>query len=183
MGSEEMENQRENGEDTARLRAKVHLERGRHYFNANRFKEALAAFEEAILEAPTYWRAYTAKANALTMLGRVDEALALCDHVVAKNPAFALGYTTKGSALHRAGRVGEAIENYRRGIELAPKEHLTHYNFACFWALQGNEAECEKNLRRALELEPGAKSKAATDDDFASVRGQEWFQDLTALGR
>ena len=183
MGSEEMEGQRESGEVTARLRAKVHLERGRHYFNANRFEEALAAFEQAILEAPAYWRAYTAKANALTMLGRVGEAFAICDHVTEKDPAFALAYTTKGSALHRAGRVGEAVENYRRGIELAPNDHLTHYNFACFWALQGNEAECEKYLRRALELEPGAKSKTATDDDFASVRGQEWFQDLIALGR
>jgi tetratricopeptide (TPR) repeat protein len=141
-----------------RTRAATHFERGRHLFNVNRFAEALAAIEEAITEDPEFLRAYTAKANALTMLGRADEAVAICD-----------------------GRPDEALADYRRGVEFAPQEHLTHYNFACFWALEGNEAECEKYLRRALEIDPRAKPKAATDDDFASVRGREWFQELVAL--
>ena len=164
-----------------RVRAATHFERGRHLFNANRFEDALAAIEDAIAEDPEFVRAYTAKANALTMLGRAYEAAAICDEVLARDPDFALAYTTKASALHRAGRTDEALENYRRGVELAPREHLTHYNFGCFWALEGNEAECEKCLRRALEIDPRAKPKAATDADFASVRGREWFQELVAL--
>lgn len=178
-----MEDNKEPGENTARLRAKVHLERGRHYFNVNRFEEALAALEEAITSDPEYVRAYTAKANTLAMLGRPEEAITICDEIIVKNPTFALAYTTRASALHRAGRPTEAADNYRRGIESAPDEHLTHYNFACFWALEGNEEECEKYLRRALELEPRSKPKAATDDDFAAVRGKEWFQNLVAFGR
>jgi tetratricopeptide (TPR) repeat protein len=170
-----------NRNDAARLRAKTHFEHGRHLFNANRFREALAAIEAAIAEDPEFVRAYTAKANTLTMLGRAGEAVAICDEVSAKDPGFALAYTTKASALHRAGRPAEALENYRRGVELAPQEHLTHYNFACYWALEGNEAECEKHLRRALELDPKAKPKAATDEDFAAVRGREGFQELVAL--
>lgn len=177
-----MEDNQEPQNNTARLRAKVHFERGRHYFNANRFEEALAALEEAIATDPEYVRAYTAKANTLAVLGRTEEAIAICDEIIAKDPTFALAYTTKASALHRAGRRTEAAANYRRGIELAPDEHLTHYNFACFWALEGNEEECETYLRRALEIEPRSKPKAATDDDFASVRGKEWFQNLVAFG-
>jgi tetratricopeptide (TPR) repeat protein len=164
-----------------RMRATTHFERGRHLFNANRFGEALAAIDEALNEDPEFLRAYTAKANALTMLGRAQEAAAICDEVLAKDSDFALAYTTRASALHRAGRRDEALADYRRGVELAPGEHLTHYNFACFWALEGNEAECEKYLRRALEIDPRAKPKAATDADFASVRGEEWFQELVAL--
>ena len=164
-----------------RTRATTHFERGRHLFNTNRFEEALAAIDEAIAEDPGFLRAYTAKANALTMLGRAQEAAAICDEVLAKDPNFALAYTTKASALHRAGRRDAALADYRRGVELAPREHLTHYNFACFWALEGDEAECEKHLRCALEIDPRAKPKAATDDDFASVRGREWFQELIAL--
>jgi tetratricopeptide (TPR) repeat protein len=176
-----MEDKRESGADTARLRAKVHLERGRHFFNANSFDRALAAFEEAITEDPGFLRPYTAKANALTMLGREDEAVAICDEVIAKEPTCALAYTTKASALHRAGRPEEAKENYRRGVELDPEDHLTHYNFACFWALEGDEGKCEKHLRRALELDPTSKAKAATDDDFAAVRNREWFQNIVAF--
>jgi tetratricopeptide (TPR) repeat protein len=164
-----------------RTRATTHFERGRHLFNANRFEEALAAIDEALTEDPEFLRAYTAKANALTMLGRAQEAVAICDEVLKKDPDFALAYTTRASALHRAGRRDEALDDYRRGVELAPTEHLTHYNFACFWALEGDEAECEKYLRRALEIDPRAKPKAATDADFASVRGEEWFQELIAL--
>jgi len=172
--------EKEQGE-LRRTRAATHFERGRHLFNANRFAEALTAIEEAIAEDPEFLRAYTAKANALTMLGRADEAAAICDEVMAKDANCALAYTTKASALHRAGRPDEALADYRRGVELAPEEHLTHYNFACFWALEGNEVECEKYLRRALEIDPRAKPKAATDADFASVRGKDWFQELVAL--
>jgi tetratricopeptide (TPR) repeat protein len=164
-----------------RTRANTHFERGRHLFNANRFEEALAAIDEALAEDPEFLRAYTAKANALTMLGRAQEAVAICDEVLKQDPDFALAYTTRASALHRAGRRDEALDDYRRGVELAPGEHLTHYNFACFWALEGDEGECEKYLRRALEIDPRAKPKAATDADFASVRGEEWFQELIAL--
>jgi tetratricopeptide (TPR) repeat protein len=177
-----MEDGNESRENTARLRAKVHFERGRHFFNVNRFEEALAAFEDAIKADPNYVRAFTAKANTLALLGRPEEAIAICDEIIAKNAAFALAYTTKASALHRAGRTAEAAENYRRGIEIAPNEHLTQYNFACFWALEGNDEECEKYLRRALEIEPKSKPRAATDDDLASVRGKEWFQKLVAFG-
>lgn len=177
-----MEGQRKSEDDTAHLRAKVHFERGRQNFDANRFEEALAAFEEAITADPEYVRAHTAQANALTLLGRVEEALAICDDIIAKDATFALAYTTKATALHRAGRPAEAAEHYRRGVELAPDEHATHYNFACFWALGGNEEECEKYLRRALELDPHSKPKAATDDDFTSMRGKEWFQNLVAFG-
>ncbi len=177
-----MGNNKESVEDTARLRARVHFERGRRYFDANRFEEALAAFEEAIAADPEYLRSYTARANALTLMGRVEDAITICDEIIAKDAAYALAYTTKATALHRAGRSAEAAEHYRRGVELAPDEHATHYNFACFWALEGNEEECEKYLRRALELDPHSKPKAATDDDFASVRGKEWFQALVAFG-
>ncbi len=177
-----MEGQTKSEDDTTRLRAKVHFERGRHYFDANRFEDALAAFEEAIKADPEYLRAHTAQATALTLLGRVEEALTICDDIIAKDATFALAYTTKATTLHRAGRPAEAAEHYRRGVELAPDEHATHYNFACFWALEGNEEECEKYLRRALELDPHSKPKAATDGDFASVREKEWFQNLVAFG-
>lgn len=176
-----MDNPTPDKDNAARLRAKTHFERGRHLFNDNRFEEALEAVERAIAEDPGFTRAYTAKANALTMLGRVQEAVAICDEVISKDPTLALAYTTKASALHRAGLRDEALDNYRRGVELAPQDHLTHYNFACFWAMEGNEAECEKHLRLALELDPRAKSKAATDSDFASVRGREWFQEIVAF--
>lgn len=172
----------ENERDTARLRAATHFARGRQLFNANRFEEALEALEEALAEDPTFTRAQTAKANALTMLGRTEEAVALCDAVIARNPRLGLAFTTKASALHRAGRTAEALENYRRGVELAPDEALVHYNYACYWALEGNEEGCERELRRALELDPGSKPKAATDEDFVSVRDREWFQELVALG-
>ncbi|UCH79421.1 MAG: tetratricopeptide repeat protein [Candidatus Coatesbacteria bacterium] len=172
----------ENESDTARLRAATHFARGRQLFNANRFEEALQALEEAISEDPTFTRAQTAKANTLTMLGRTEEAVALCDEVIARLPTFGLAYTAKASALHRSGRAADALENYRRGAELEPDNDLVHYNFACYWALEGNEEECERELRRALELDASAKSKAATDEDFASVRDREWFQELVALG-
>ncbi len=176
-----MKGEAEKPKDTARLRAKVHFQRGRQLFNADRFEEALAAFEEAIAADPEYLRVYIAKANALTMLGHAEEAVAVCEEVIRKKPDFALAYTAKGSALHCAGRSAEALENHRRGVELAPEEHLTHYNFACYWALEGNEKECEAHLGRALELDPKSKPKAATDADLAWVRGKEWFQELVAF--
>jgi tetratricopeptide (TPR) repeat protein len=170
-----------NTESVERLRAKTILEIGRTRFNADRYEEALAAFEEAIAADPTFLRARTAKAHALKMLGRAREAVEVCEDVIAREPGYALAHSTLGSALQTVGRAREALAAYRRAEELSPDDRLVHYNFACFWAGEGNEEECRKHLTRTLELDATQKSKAAVDQDFAAFRDKQWFQDLVAL--
>ncbi len=167
--------------NAARYRALTFLERGKHLFNAQRYEDALASFEQAIAADPTLTRAYTARAHAVAMMGRYKESLAACDEIIAREPDFPFGYISRGTALHFLGRDPEARAAYERAVALAPDEPLTYYNFACFLAAVGDAAACRANLARSLELDSRLNSTAAVDGDFEPYRDEDWFQELVAF--
>lgn len=168
-------------ETPGRLRARTLTSVGRALFNAGRYREALASFQEAAGEDPDFLEAQVSQANTLLMLRRYDDALGVCDAVIRRNPEYNRTYTAKANVLHRRGEAAAALQYYRKGLALAPRDSTAHYNFACYWALEGDEEKCEEHLRLALEADPTHNSKAATDPDFDSVRDREWFQRLVAF--
>lgn len=95
-------------------------------------------------------------------------------------------YNDEGLALHRAGRFGEAALWFHRAAHTNPESKVAFYNLACALARSGkNNVEHESTeaaLRRAIEV-GGAevRAKARADEDFSSVRGEAWFQNLTSI--
>jgi tetratricopeptide (TPR) repeat protein len=169
------------GKSPERLRAETITAVGRAQFDAGRYEDALKSFEAALRHDPDFLEARAAVGNALVMLARYEDTEAVCDEIITRDPTFARAYTTKANARHRQGDAAGALELYRHGVELAPDDHVTNYNFACYWAAEGNEEECEKYLRRAIEADPRHNSKAAIDPDLESVRDRDWFQRVTAF--
>lgn len=169
-------------ENPARLRARLLDTRGRNYFNAGRYLEALECYRASIEEDPTFISGYTGAATVLAILGRFEEALAIARETIAREPGHFASYTTMANVLHRSGDPAGAIPYYRRGLELSgPQHYMPYYDFACFWALEGNEEECARYLGEALRRKPQMNTKAAIDPDFESVRAQPWFQELVAF--
>jgi quercetin dioxygenase-like cupin family protein len=64
------------------------------------------------------------------------------------------------------------------GLAVHPESGSLHYNLACLEALQGDADAAVAALRRAIELRPAAAEWARTDEDLASLRGQEEFEAL-----
>lgn len=91
---------------------------GWEHFTSNRYEEALAAFEQAILLDPQFPPAYKSKGDCLHRLQRYEEAILAYDHAIRLNPTFALAYHNKGIALDHLGRHREASKAFQKAREL-----------------------------------------------------------------
>ena len=82
--------------------------------------------------------------------------------------------------LTRLGRHAEGLEVDRRLVELAPENATARYNLACSLALLDRKDEALDALTRAIQLGYDDADHLAADEDFASLREDERFQQLLA---
>ncbi len=69
----------------------------------------------------------------------------------------------------------EAIAVLEGHLAETPENGGVHYNLACAKARAGRTEEALADLRRAVELQPTFAEYAQSDDDLASIRGDERF--------
>ena len=81
--------------------AKEWFAKGLTYFEANKFEEALNAYEKAIEIFPAIPEAWTNKGNTLTALGRNDEALKAYDEALRLNPNLVEARMNKRDRIER----------------------------------------------------------------------------------
>ena len=68
-----------------------------------------------------------------------------------------------------------AIEVLEGHLAETPENGGVHYNLACAKARAGRADEALDHLQRAIELQESFRGYAQTDDDLASLRGDERF--------
>jgi tetratricopeptide (TPR) repeat protein len=73
-----------------------------------------------------------------------------------------------------------ALEIARGVLDKYPGNALALYNIACMEALLGNTDDALKHLGEALKKAERLRENARTDDDFASLRGDQRFEELVA---
>jgi tetratricopeptide (TPR) repeat protein len=73
-----------------------------------------------------------------------------------------------------------ALEVGKGILHRYPGNGLALYNIACMEALLGRGDDALEHLREALEAAPSLRENAETDDDFASLREDERFEELIA---
>jgi len=177
-----MEDEPKKRQDQIRhLRIQAYLDFGREFLRSGRYKQALAAFEEAIKIDGDLVRAQMGKSLALTRLCRFDEALAVCNAIFGLEPDSPHAYSAQGVCYQAMGLATEARRAFEKSVQFGPELPGNHYNFACFWAAQQDAGKCRQSLEKALALEPKMNILAATDVDFKSFRQEPWFQELVAF--
>ncbi len=90
------------------------------------FKEALAAFEQALTLDATQHTLWNHKGNALSGLGRFAEALSAYDRALALKPDYHQAWFNRGKLLAEMGAYGNALESYDRAIALEAAPHYLH---------------------------------------------------------
>jgi tetratricopeptide (TPR) repeat protein len=73
-----------------------------------------------------------------------------------------------------------ALEIARGILHKYPGNGLALYNIACMEALLGRPEDALGHLGKALDTAPRLREPAKTDDDFASLRGDQRFEELVA---
>jgi mannose-6-phosphate isomerase-like protein (cupin superfamily) len=87
-------------------------------------------------------------------------------------------FHSKSLTAYGERRYADAVEAVKAGLAANPHHPGLHYNYACFATLAGDTGDDTfEHLRRAVELFPPFRGQARTDDDFASVRDDERFEE------
>ncbi len=89
-------------------------------------------------------------------------------------------YNDAGLAQHREKHFKEAALLFHKAAYANPESKVAMYNLACALAQLGDPGT-QKALSLAIEQGGEAtRAKARTDADFANVRNEPWFAELTA---
>lgn len=94
------------------------LQKGDALLAAKNYKEALAAYNRALLLNPHDVLVYSGRGLVLCELKRYPEALAACDYAIQLDPNFASPYHTKGVILEKLARPREAIAAFEKARAL-----------------------------------------------------------------
>ena len=155
------------------------------YHEQRDYARAAEAFRRAIALRPNEHRTHRNLGDALVKLGQRAEATAsyrraadLAEAQLAVNPTAVQDLSALGLYLQKAGEDAPARQRTDDALLRAPKDPQVWYRAAAVHALAGRRDEALAALEQALTLGL-SKSRAASDDDFASLRGQPRFAALT----
>ena len=131
--------------------------------NLEKLSGAIAAFERAVLELPSYAPAHAGLANAYLLKyeqtrsgsvpdrGLLTRAMAAATQACAVDPSLGEGWAVRGYLLSAAGRAEEAQAAARRAAALEPENWRHQYRLA--YSTWGEERL--RAVERALALMPG----------------------------
>ena len=134
-------------------------------FEEGKFKDASAAFEQALMNAPSS-EAHLGKASATHQLGEFDEAaeqfrrvLSTTDDALRARAWFDLGVNEA-----KGGRLDGAIEALRRSLEIVPDDPDARYDLE--WVLRAKQQqEQQKKDQKDGDKSDGKKSEGDKSDD------------------
>lgn len=92
---------------------------GEAHAEAERYRQALRCFEEALILDPTHAEALLYQVVCLLHLNQPQQALAVSETLLALAPNHSQGWLFHGVALHRLGRFKAAYASYDRAEVLA----------------------------------------------------------------
>ncbi|MCP4535319.1 MAG: tetratricopeptide repeat protein, partial [Delftia sp.] len=148
---------------TARWAALISV--GQVHYAADRFEQAVAAFERALNYPPGDTDALASTYYALGYIhgqqGDPNRAIAYYTRAIEQNPLLASAYNNRGVAYINQGgenNLRRAISDLTQAIELVPALAVSHSNrgLAYFALGPAYDEQSLADLRQALELQPGA---------------------------
>jgi tetratricopeptide (TPR) repeat protein len=149
---------------------------------ANRFDEALSAFDAALAKKSEDWQTHYNRANTLMALGRLREAVEAQDAALCLKPSFAEAACNRGNALDGLGRVAEALASYDQALAIKPHLSEALFNRAILLERTHGPSEALEAFERALSAEPKWAAGLIKRGEILSRLGR-WEEALESLSR
>lgn len=109
---------------------------------------------------------------------RYAEAAAKFERAIQFRSDAVGSYISLGNCYLRMNEIEKARNAFLSAVRIDSSYGPAHYNLAAFYAATRDSSSALTSLRRALQLDGRARSLAATDPDFASIRNLAEFQQL-----
>jgi lipoprotein NlpI len=134
--------------------AKTLVEYGRSRGIKGDLKSAIAAFNQAIANDPSFQPAYFNRGYAYMLSSRWQEALADFDHSLQLNPNDLHSYYQRGSLRGQLGDFDGAIDDFLAVIKLDPKSPAAYYNLGHVQYFKGDLDDASMQVDQAISLDP-----------------------------
>jgi tetratricopeptide (TPR) repeat protein len=145
----------EHAVDPATIHAAVQqYEQGHMLVQAERFDEAVAAFEQAITTYPAYAEALLALGETYRRLGRATEALGMFRRTLAVRPKMFEAHLGLGSLYVQQGEHQRALEQVTLAQEQAPDQPQVIRTVGLLQLAVGHAADAAATFRRLCALTP-----------------------------
>jgi len=151
------------------------FEQALRLFNRHDFASAKSVFLSLL----------TKFAEQAEIVARARTYLAICEQRLARSPAAPRNpdaLYNQGVFELNKGNTAEAIELFEKALKAEPRADHVYYSLAAAFARLNDVPKAIEALRRAIGIRPVHRSHARRDLDFASLRSNEDFQQLTGFG-
>jgi tetratricopeptide (TPR) repeat protein len=128
--------------------------RGVCYYKIERFDQALADYEQAIVKDANNADAHYNMGNLLKHIERNDEALIAYDKAILSNPRDKRFYQNRGTVKSFLGDDLGAIEDFNKVLEIKPNDTKATYNRGTSYVALKEYKLAKIDFDRALQLDP-----------------------------
>lgn len=128
-------------------------EKGGVLTNLRRYREALAAIDAAIAQAP---RAafYVNRGMVLMRMGQHKEARTTANQALEIDPNLAAAYTNRGTAHQLLRRFDAALADYQTAIQLDPEDAYAYSGLGHFYHSQNRSNEALSQFGKSIAIDP-----------------------------
>lgn len=104
------------GQNTTKLTAQEHFEKGMKHFKKERYNKAIVEFDSAIVKDPLYVEPYAYKAFSYYKLKNLEKTKEWCDLTLAVEKGYAEIYNLRGLARHELGDENGACDDWEMAV-------------------------------------------------------------------
>lgn len=130
------------------------FDKGLSFQKSNNYKNAIAAYTNAIELKPQYVQAYNNRGLAEIDLGNYQQAIDDYNKAIELNPKEANAFNNRGNAYKDLGNNQQAINDYNKTLELSPEDEMAYYNRGNVYNALGNHQQAISDYNKALKLNP-----------------------------
>ena len=145
---------RPSGSSPAQDLGRYYLDLGDRYYQANRFQEALGAFDEVVRQNPQDYVALNKRGVVKAAMKDYPGAMADYTQAIAIAPDYAMALENRGALYGKRGEADRAIADLTLAIAIAPGDAIAFYNRGKTYLDKGDDDRAIADLTQALTLKP-----------------------------
>ena len=151
------------------------------------FEQALKLFNRHDYAAAksTFQGVLTKFGDQFEIVARARTYLAICEQRLMRTPSAPRNPDAlydQGVFELNKGAIRDAISLFEKALKAQPRADHVYYSLAAAYARLNDSSKALDALRRAISIRSVHRSHARRDPDFASLHGNEEFQQLTGFG-
>ena len=139
-------------------------------FKADKFKEALDVFHQALQEEPKNPDLWHDRGVCYFHMGLKKEALSDMNTALELQPDYSYRYSSRAYMRGHLKDISGAIEDYKKAIELDPEDAIAYNNLGLLEEQYGYYEQAEKRFNLADELMELLKEKGIDPAEATSER-------------